>query len=100
MASTNKQNDKPIQVAIAGPFVRLAAFLYDGLLVLGLWFVLGLIFVAANGGEQVGQHNPFLPSLMFIILFWFNAHFWRRGGQTLGMRAWRVWWHSCSRQSV
>ena len=43
-----------------------------------------------NGGEHVAQHNPFLPSLMFIVLFWFNTHFWRRGGQTLGMRAWRL----------
>ena len=89
MTQTSKQDDS-IQVTNPGPFIRLAAFLYDGLLVLGIWFVLGIIFVAVNGGEHVAQHNPFLPSAMFIVLFWFNVHFWRRGGQTLGMRAWRL----------
>ena len=89
MTQTSKQDDS-IQVTNPGPFIRLAAFIYDGLLVLGIWFVLGIIFVAANGGEHVAQHNPFLPSAMFIVLFWFNVHFWRRGGQTLGMRAWRL----------
>jgi len=90
MTKNNLTNNNAIQVKNAGPLVRLAAFIYDGLLVLGIWFVLGLIFVAANGGEHIDQHNPFLPSLMFILLFWFNTHFWRRGGQTLGMRAWRL----------
>jgi len=82
--------DTSIQVTNAGPLVRLAAMTYDALLVLGIWFVLGIIFVAINDGEHVAKHNPFLPSLMFIALFWFNTHFWRRGGQTLGMRAWRL----------
>ena len=89
MKNSPKQDDV-LQVTNPGPFIRLAAFIYDGLLVLGLWFVMGIIFVAANGGEHVAQHNPFLPSAMFIVLFWFNLHFWRRGGQTLGMRAWRL----------
>jgi uncharacterized RDD family membrane protein YckC len=89
MKISPKQDDA-LQVTNPGPFIRLAAFIYDGLLVLGLWFVMGIIFVAANGGEHVAQHNPFLPSAMFIVLFWFNLHFWRRGGQTLGMRAWRL----------
>ncbi len=84
------ESDDSIQVKNAGPLVRLAALSYDALLVLGIWFVLGIIFVAINDGEHVGKHNPFLPSLMFIALFWFNTHFWRRGGQTLGMRAWRL----------
>ena len=85
----NKQEES-IQVTNAGPLVRLAALSYDALLVIGLWFVIGIIFVAANDGEHVATHNPFLPSAMFIALFWFNTHFWRRGGQTLGMRAWRL----------
>jgi uncharacterized RDD family membrane protein YckC len=85
-----KKTEESIQVTNAGPLVRLAALTYDALLVLGIWFVLGIIFVAINDGEHVATHNPFLPSAMFIVLFWFNTHFWRRGGQTLGMRAWRL----------
>ena len=79
-----------ITVSNAGLFVRLAAFLYDALLVLGLWFLIAVIFVVANGGEHVAPHAPFLPSALFIATLWFNMHFWRRGGQTLGMRAWRL----------
>ncbi len=84
----NTQQDDRIEVSKAGPFVRLMALLYDGILVLGLWFVIAALFNATNNGEHMNTHNPFLPSVMFIALFWFNAHFWRRGGQTLGMRAW------------
>lgn len=79
-----------LTVTKAGLFVRLAALLYDALLVLGIWFVIGVVFVIINGGEAAHSHNPFLPSALFIATLWFNMHFWRRGGQTLGMRAWRL----------
>lgn len=82
-------NDTLIQVSNAGPLVRLAAFLYDSLLMLAMWMAVSGLFVAANGGESVSG-NPFLPSFMFLIWVWFNLHFWRRGGQTLGMRSWRL----------
>lgn len=86
----NKQTDELIAVTNAGPLVRLAAFLYDSLLMLALWFVVGGIMVAVNGGESLAPNNPFMPSFMFVIWIWFNLHFWRRGGQTLGMRSWRL----------
>lgn len=74
----------------AGVLVRFAAFLYDALLIIGLWFLVGAIFVAVNAGESVSANNPFLSIVLFLVTFWFNCHFWRRGGQTLGMRAWRL----------
>jgi len=74
----------------ASPLVRLAAFLYDALLVVAIWFLLGGIVVVINGGEGVEANNPIMPVLMFLSWVWFNLHFWRRGGQTLGMRAWRL----------
>ena len=74
----------------AGILIRFAALIYDALLVFGLWFVIGAIFVAFNGGEHANPYDPFLPSALFIVTLWFNTHFWRRGGQTLGMRAWRI----------
>lgn len=77
-------------VTPASPFVRLAALLYDALLLTALWFVVGGIAVAVNGGEGLAENNPFMPTAMFLIWVWFNLHFWRRGGQTLGMRAWRL----------
>jgi uncharacterized RDD family membrane protein YckC len=87
-----KQNaaESLVEVSNASPLVRLAAMLYDGLLMLAMWFVIAGIAVAINGGEQVGSNNLFLPSIMFIVWIWFNLYFWRRGGQTLGMRSWRL----------
>jgi uncharacterized RDD family membrane protein YckC len=85
-----KQTDTAIQISNAGPLVRLAAMLYDTLLMLAMWLVAAGIAVAINGGEQISTNNPFLPSIMFIVWIWFNLHFWRRGGQTLGMRSWRL----------
>ncbi|MFT7110238.1 MAG: putative RDD family membrane protein YckC [Psychrobacter glaciei] len=92
MKKNKKQNktETAIQVSNAGPLVRLAAMLYDALLMLAMWLVAGGIAVAINGGEQISTNNPFLPSIMFIVWIWFNLHFWRRGGQTLGMRSWRL----------
>ncbi len=89
MTKKKSNKDDLIQVSNAGPLVRLAAFLYDSLLMLAMWMAVSGLFVAANGGESVSG-NPFLPSLMFLIWVWFNLHFWRRGGQTLGMRSWRL----------
>lgn len=88
--NTMSDTNNAITVSNASLFVRFAAMLYDALLVLGIWFVIGVVFVIANGGEHVNTHNPFLPSALFIATLWFNMHFWRRGGQTLGMRAWRL----------
>jgi len=84
------QSDSSGPLQNAGVLVRLAALVYDALLVVAMWFVIAGIGVALNGGEGVSANNPFLPSILFIVTFWFNAHFWRRGGQTLGMRAWRL----------
>jgi uncharacterized RDD family membrane protein YckC len=90
MNKKENNNDPSIQVSIPGPLVRLAALFYDSLLMLAMWLVVAGLFVALNGGEQISTSNPFLPSIMFIIWIWFNLHFWRRGGQTLGMRSWRL----------
>lgn len=86
----SQSEDQTIQVKNAGVLVRLAALLYDTLLVLGIWFVIGGVAVVLNGGEGLSPNNPFFPAILFVVTFWFNTHFWRRGGQTLGMRSWRL----------
>ncbi|WP_396588541.1 RDD family protein [Bermanella sp. R86510] len=90
----NTDTSNTLTVTPASPQVRLAAFLYDTLLIVALWFVIGGIAVVINGGEGLSPNNPFMPSMMFVTWVWFNLHFWRRGGQTLGMRAWRLRLHS------
>lgn len=78
---------------------RLAAIGYDGLLLTGVLFVaaalaLGLAVMLA-GSAAVEAHNPlpgnpFFRTYLLLVCFFFYGGFWVRGGQTLGMRAWRL----------
>lgn len=76
----------------AGLWRRLAAAVYDGLLLLALWFVSVGLVIIANHGEAI---DPRLMQGLGLPLLWlmtagFYAWFWLHGGQTLGMRAWRL----------
>ncbi|MFK8081992.1 MAG: RDD family protein [Granulosicoccus sp.] len=69
-------------------FRRLAAFLYDCLLLIAIYFVVTAAVIPLNDGQAI-QHwsyKLFLVLVAFIFFDWF----WRHGGQTLGMRAWRI----------
>ena len=78
---------------------RLAAIVYDGLLLIGVLvgataLALGLA-VALLSGEAVKLHNPlqanpFFQTYLLLVCFFFYGGFWTHGGQTLGMRAWRL----------
>jgi len=81
--------DSPSQPKPASLFRRLAALLYDSLLLLAVWFVATAILLPFTGGEAV-QHNPFLTTYLLFISFFFYSYFWMHGGQTLGMRSWKL----------
>lgn len=67
---------------------RFAAIFYDLLLLLALLFVASAIAVALNRGTAV-THPLYYLSLA-VISFVFYGWFWTHGGQTLGMRTWRL----------
>jgi uncharacterized RDD family membrane protein YckC len=77
------------------PFLlrRLAAMLYDTLLVLPLIMAavavaFGLRGLVAPGDEPL---NPYIVQALAVFTsFVFFASFWLKGGQTLGMQAWRI----------
>jgi len=60
--------------APAGLLRRLAAMVYDGLLVLAIWMVTLLAMVLANGGEAV--FGALVQSVLFLETFVFFAWFW------------------------
>lgn len=87
----------------AGLFRRLAAATYDGLLILALWFTLGLIVAIIHAlirppditGPIEPLIAPAIAPLVILPLLWliaagFYSWFWLRGGQTLGMKTWRL----------
>lgn len=79
---------RPRPEAPARLWRRLAAMTYDGLLILAIWMLTLLLMVVANGGEAV--FGAPVQSLLFLELVAFFAYFWCTGGQTAGMRAWRL----------
>ena len=70
---------------------RLLALLYDLFPAAGLWFVVAGVFVALHGDAVTGG---MLGLVEFAVLWSVTGAYavasWRRGGQTLGMRPWRL----------
>lgn len=73
----------------AGVARRVAALAYDLLLLAAIWMVLTLMLVLARGAAIPAGTLPH-QFLMAVSAAAFFMGFWMRGGQTLGMRAWRL----------
>lgn len=71
-------------------FRHFAIMAYDLLLLLSVLLVAGFIAVGFNGGEAINSANPFFMIYIIGVCFFFYGWFWTHGGQTLGMRAWKV----------
>jgi uncharacterized RDD family membrane protein YckC len=80
--------DKPAYEP-AGLFRRLMAMLYDMLLLLSLLLSATALALLVTRG-RLDYHHPLFRSYLFLVCFLFYAWFWTHGGQTLGMRAWRL----------
>ncbi len=73
--------------------LRLFAGLYDLLPLLGIWFVAGLLALAVTGGAldpRRVEHKLVVQALVFVLTTAYFVLSWTRGGQTIGMRAWRL----------
>lgn len=69
----------------------LAVMFYDSLAVFSLLFFASLIAVMMNSGEAISQGNLFFITYLFSVSWLFYSWFWTHGGQTIGMRAWKVY---------
>jgi len=77
---------------------RLAAIFYDAILVAALLLMaitlvvipLDLIVGWENVDKESLRINPLYLTYLFCVMAGFHILFWMRGGQTLGMRAWRL----------
>jgi len=77
--------NKPIAASLIR---RLLAIFYDLLLLLGVLFAVSAFAVALNKGEAV-THPAYYLALL-VTAFVFFGGFWTHGGQTLGMRTWKI----------
>ena len=70
---------------------RLLALLYDFFPVLALWFLTAAAFTLAHGDAVRGGWLGLLEFAAFWLVAGLYATLsWRRGGQTIGMRPWRL----------
>ncbi len=69
---------------------RLAAAFYDFLLILALWIGAAFVAVLIQAGHPQPMGSKGFQGVLLGLALLFNAWFWTHGGQTLGMRAWRL----------
>lgn len=74
----------------AGVRRRLAAAAYDAFLVIALWMVAYVPVVMVFGAHLDDSRNPLHLAFRALLAAAFFVGFWTLGGQTLGMRAWRL----------
>ncbi len=68
---------------------RLAAMIYDGLLLVALWMIAAALVILPTGQEV--EPGATIFQLYLLVVAWiYLALCWRLGGQTLGMKAWRI----------
>lgn len=77
--------DKP-----PGLFRRLAVIIYDAFLLIAVLFFATIVLLPFQQGNAF-EPNSWLYSLyLLFVSFLFYAWFWTRGGQTLGLLAWKL----------
>ena len=74
-----------------GFFRRLAAIGYDSILLIAVLFAATAILLPFNSGEALSNWQIiFYRIYLLVISFLFYGWFWTHGGQTLGLRAWKI----------
>lgn len=74
---------------------RLAALVYDALLLFALLFAATVPVLIATGGQAVGPNEPAYTAWLLAVSYVYLGWCWTRSGQTLGMRAWRIRVRTC-----
>jgi len=69
---------------------RLLAAVYDGLLLLAVWFFAAVVDVGVREPLHLPYDARLFRAYLFLVGLAFCGWFWTHGGQTLGMRAWRL----------
>ena len=68
----------------------MGAIIYDALLLLAVLFFATAIALPFNSGQAFSADQAFFSLYLFGVSYLFYSWFWTHGGQTLGMRAWKI----------
>lgn len=80
-------------IKYAGLMRRMLAIIYDLFLLLALLYIATSAVMVFNQGNAIVPGHPlyaFYVSCLLIISFCFYGWFWTHGGQTLGMKTWKM----------
>jgi uncharacterized RDD family membrane protein YckC len=67
--------------------------MYDGFLLIAILFIVTGIATVLNDGKAIEPDDSYYPlfvTIVFILIYLYFAWFWAHGGQTLGMKTWRI----------
>jgi uncharacterized RDD family membrane protein YckC len=81
-------------------FRRFAAIIYDSFLLLALWFFATALLLPLNHGHAFSSGQFLYPIYLLGVSFSFYGWFWTHGGQTLGLKAWKLKVQTLNRQSL
>lgn len=100
MDINSKPNNAPADFATPSLLRRLAAMVYDSLLLMAVSILYGAVAtginVAINGAPATGERIIWGTFGIWVFAGWiltvgyFFCYFWRKSGQTLGMKTWRM----------
>lgn len=82
--------ESPQSPSPAGLLPRLLAMVYDGLLVAAALSIATAMLLPFTHGQAIAPHHPAYRAYLLGVWYLFFGWFWTHGGQTLGMRAWRL----------
>ncbi len=82
----------PPAAAISPPGLlrRLGALFYDLILLVGILFAATALLLPLRAGEAFRPGQAAYSTYLLAVSFLFFGWFWTHGGQTLGMRAWKI----------
>ncbi|HEY2606686.1 RDD family protein [Paraburkholderia sp. RL18-103-BIB-C] len=69
---------------------RLAALLYEALILFGVVFVAGYLFSTLTQQRNGLTHHNLLAAWIGLVVGLYFVWFWTHGGQTLPMKTWRL----------
>jgi uncharacterized RDD family membrane protein YckC len=69
---------------------RLICMVYESMLLAGVVFFAGLLFFGATGTNPSGWTRHAFQLYLFLVIGLYFVGSWRRGGQTLPMKTWKL----------
>ena len=69
---------------------RLAAFVYEGVLLFGVLMLAGFVYSSLTQQRHALQGKTGLQVFLFGVLGLYFSWFWSHGGQTVAMKAWHI----------